>query len=293
MIKKTISCLIAIAMLFLTCNPVYAEENETYESFGKYITLIYDDFYVSVTDNLLNRRIDIDTKEEKYIISGINNNKVIEAVNASCNYELSIEDLEKMNNIVIENMTDEYNLVFSDGIEVINSTVLNREIIKSLSICSSCRETGRWTFINMSELSEATIYSADIELAESGLGYIYDENKNTMVNPNLVIKGYKNSTAETYAIENGITFVPLDDPVTEVTTSAPEEVITESTTTQPVITDSVTQQSQSTVITDAASAKVNSTPKTGEKNIYGIIALGISAAVLSVVSSAKKQNRNN
>ena len=87
MIKKIIFCLIAIAMLFLTCNPVYAEENETYESFGKYMTLIYDDLYVSVTDNLLNRRIDIDTKEEKYIISGINNNKVIEAVNASCNYE--------------------------------------------------------------------------------------------------------------------------------------------------------------------------------------------------------------
>ena len=93
--------------------------------------------------------------------------------------------------------------------------------------------------------------------------------------------------------ENGITFIPLDEPVTEVTTSATEEVITESTTTQPVTTDSVTQQSQSTVITDAASAKVNSTPKTGEKNIYGIIALGISAAVLSVVSSKKKRNRDN
>ena len=33
--------------------------------------------------------------------------------------------------------------------------------------------------------------------------------------------------------------------------------------------------------------------KTGEKNIYGITALGISAAVLSVVSSKKKRNRNN
>ena len=142
-------------------------------------------------------------------------------------------------------------------------------------------------FLGTENLKSVYILPLTIDLTNSGIGYYTDDIKSDI----LTIHGYKNSTAETYANENGFTFIPLDEPVTEVTTSATEEVITESTTTQPVITDSVTQQSQSTVITDAASAKVNSTPKTGEKNIYGIIALGISAAVLSVVSSKKKRNR--
>ena len=144
-------------------------------------------------------------------------------------------------------------------------------------------------FLGTENLKSVYILPLTIDLTNSGLGYYTDDIKSDI----LTIHGYKNSTAETYANENGFTFIPLDEPVTEVITSATEEVITESTTTQPVITDSVTQQSQSTVITDAASAKVNSTPKTGEKNIYGITALGISAAVLSVVSSKKKRNRNN
>ena len=142
-------------------------------------------------------------------------------------------------------------------------------------------------FLGTENLKSVYILPLTIDLTNSGIGYYTDDIKSDI----LTIHGYKNSTAETYANENGFTFIPLDEPVTEVTTSATEEVITESTATQPVITDSVTQQSQSTVITDAASAKVNSTPKTGEKNIYGIIALGISAAVLSVVSSKKKRNR--
>ena len=144
-------------------------------------------------------------------------------------------------------------------------------------------------FLGTENLKSVYILPLTIDLTNSGIGYYTDDIKSDI----LTIHGYKNSTAETYANENGFTFIPLDEPVTELTTSATEEVITESTTTQPVITDSVTQQSQSTVITDAASAKVNSTPKTGEKNIYGIIALGISAAVLSVVSSKKKRNRDN
>ena len=144
-------------------------------------------------------------------------------------------------------------------------------------------------FLGTENLKSVYILPLTIDLTNSGIGYYTDDIKSDI----LTIHGYKNSTAETYANENGFTFIPLDEPVTEVITSATEEVITESTATQPVITDSVTQQSQSTVITDAASAKVNSTPKTGEKNIYGIIALGISAAVLSVVSSKKKRNRDN
>ena len=144
-------------------------------------------------------------------------------------------------------------------------------------------------FLGTENLKSVYILPLTIDLTNSGIGYYTDDIKSDI----LTIHGYKNSTAETYANENGFTFIPLDEPVTEVTTSATEEVINESTITQPVITDSVTQQSQSTVITDAASAKVNSTPKTGEKNIYGIIALGISAAVLSVVSSKKKRNRDN
>lgn len=144
-------------------------------------------------------------------------------------------------------------------------------------------------FYNCTSLNNITILSKDVIINDGVFGIKSDSS----VNSERIIRGYAGSTAETYANENGFTFIPLDEPVTEVTTSATEEVITESTATQPVITDSVTQQSQSTVITDAASAKVNSTPKTGEKNIYGIIAPGISAAVLSVVSSKKKRNRDN
>ncbi|MDO5149124.1 MAG: leucine-rich repeat domain-containing protein [Oscillospiraceae bacterium] len=181
-------------------------------------------------------------------------------------------------------------IAFPDSLVSIGSGAFKScDLLEKVVIPSNVEILKDTSFVDCTLLNDITILSKDIEIGKDA----FSINSDTSVNSERIIRGYTGSTAETYANENGFTFIPLDEPVTEVTTSATEEVITESTTTQPVTTDSVTQQSQSTVITDAASAKVNSTPKTGEKNIYGIIALGISAAVLSVVSSAKKQNRDN
>ena len=62
------------------------------------------------------------------------------------------------------------------------------------------------------QLTEITILSKDVDISDSGIGFIFEGEKLE----NVTIKGYKNSTAETYANENGFTFIALDEqPTTE------------------------------------------------------------------------------
>lgn len=62
------------------------------------------------------------------------------------------------------------------------------------------------------KLTKITILSKDVDISDSGIGFIFEGEKLE----NVTIKGYKNSTAETYANENGFTFIALDEqPTTE------------------------------------------------------------------------------
>ena len=67
------------------------------------------------------------------------------------------------------------------------------------------------TFLN----NKAYTASDGIDISESRIGYYESNNKDTCIkkyvkNENLIIEGYKGSTAEQYAQEHGFKFVPLD-----------------------------------------------------------------------------------
>lgn len=103
-------------------------------------------------------------------------------------------------------------------------------------------------------LIDVTILSKDVNILNSGIGFASTENKLE----NMIIKGYKNSTAETYANENGFTFIALDEPTTttetETTTTTITQQATESTeavseeiTTSTDITSTTTQHETTTI----------------------------------------------
>ena len=60
-------------------------------------------------------------------------------------------------------------------------------------------------------LSKITFLNSKIDISESYIGYYENEDGLYIKNTNLIIEGYKGSTAEEYAQENGFTFVPLDE----------------------------------------------------------------------------------
>ena len=66
------------------------------------------------------------------------------------------------------------------------------------------------TFLNCTSLNVITISNSEAHISDSKIGYFVDSNGLYMKNENLIIKGYKGSTAEQYAQEHGFKFVPLD-----------------------------------------------------------------------------------
>ncbi len=108
------------------------------------------------------------------------------------------------------------------------------------------------------KLTEITILSKDVDISDSGIGFIFEGKKLE----NVTIKGYKNSTAETYANENGFTFIALDEQPTTTTTTEPiittttasttivstDEIKTESTTDTTTISGTVTTDGITTVV---------------------------------------------
>ena len=65
-------------------------------------------------------------------------------------------------------------------------------------------------FLNCKKLRKIKILNSNIEIYEGGLGY-YEENGLYMKNKNLEIQGYKNSTAEEYAQNNGFKFTFINE----------------------------------------------------------------------------------
>lgn len=114
------------------------------------------------------------------------------------------------------------------------------------------------------QLTEITILSKDVDISDSGIGFIFEGEKLE----NVTIKGYKNSTAETYANENGFTFIALDEqPTTTTTTESIVTTTTASTTT--VFTNETKNESTTdtttttnTVTTDAITTVVTTETET-------------------------------
>lgn len=122
------------------------------------------------------------------------------------------------------------------------------------------------------KLTEITILSKDVDISDSGIGFIFEGKKLE----NVTIKGYKNSTAETYANENGFTFIALDEQPTTTTTTEPiittttasttivstDEIKTESTTDMTTTTNTVTTDAITTVVTTETETDTEQTTAT-------------------------------
>ena len=82
--------------------------------------------------------------------------------------------------------------------------------VKELTIPAGVEEIGDMALETDSALEKVTILSRDVDLTDTGLGYVSVWlETNPYRNENLVIYGYAGSTAEQYAADNAIPFVTL------------------------------------------------------------------------------------
>lgn len=135
--------------------------------------------------------------------------------------------------------------------------------LTQITIPKNIKQIGDLAFYDCTELKNITILSEDVVIGYLAFGFIHDVNtvygdfEGGLSELNLEgckIYGYKNSTAEKYAEDNGIEFIAI-----ETTTTAPTTVPTVSTTNAPANTASTiqptTQAQQETTTKKATTAK--------------------------------------
>ena len=99
------------------------------------------------------------------------------------------------------------NIHFNDGLKTIGSEAFFwNNAVESVTIPDSVTTIGEKAFYHCSSLKSITIPASVTSIGEKAFGYISDSK--TM--DGVTIYGYRGTAAETYAIENEITFVPLD-----------------------------------------------------------------------------------
>ena len=134
--------------------------------------------------------------------------------------------------------------------------------LTSITIPEKVESIASGAFMNCYNLTEVIIPENVVNI-ESGAFYNCSEN--------LTICGYRNSEAEKFALEYGIKFTALDSVVTE------EPIVTDSLPESTTVTETSVSEIKTNQAVQTRAASVSSTPKTGEKGISGIIALGMSA----------------
>ena len=94
--------------------------------------------------------------------------------------------------------------------------------LTSITIPNSVTGIGDYALSNCTSLTSVTVPNSVTNIGDASLGFYYEnETDGSAKNPNFTIKGYKGSTAEKYANENGFKFISLDKPTqpTQPTTS--------------------------------------------------------------------------
>ncbi|GEM_PF-2224199 len=81
--------------------------------------------------------------------------------------------------------------------------------LTSLKLGNSVTSIGDGAFFGCTGLTSVTIPDTVTNIGRQAFGYYYDENWNTAKNEGFTIYGYPGTAAETYASENGFTFIAL------------------------------------------------------------------------------------
>ena len=101
-------------------------------------------------------------------------------------------------------------IILPDSLKIIGNQAFLNAGVKELTIPAGVEEIGDMALETDSALEKVTILSRDVDLTDTGLGYVSVWlETNPYRNENLVIYGYAGSTAEQYAADNAIPFVTL------------------------------------------------------------------------------------
>lgn len=101
-------------------------------------------------------------------------------------------------------------ITLPDSLKIIGNQAFLNAGVKELTIPAGVEEIGDMALETDSALEKVTILSRDVDLTDTGLGYVSVWlETNPYRNENLVIYGYAGSTAEQYAADNAIPFVTL------------------------------------------------------------------------------------
>ena len=101
-------------------------------------------------------------------------------------------------------------ITLPDSLKIIGNQAFLNAGVKELTIPAGVEEIGDMALETDSTLEKVTILSRDVDLTDTGLGYVSVWlETNPYRNENLVIYGYAGSTAEQYAADNAIPFVTL------------------------------------------------------------------------------------
>ena len=89
--------------------------------------------------------------------------------------------------------------------------------LKKVTFGNRVTEIGAYAFCGAPQLTTVTIPAAVTKIGKYAFGYIYDGSTPYKLN-GVTIKGYTGSVSESYANENGFSFVPLGDAATSMDT---------------------------------------------------------------------------
>ncbi len=102
-------------------------------------------------------------------------------------------------------------ITISDGVAVIGNIAFESCVsLTQITIPNSVIAIGNNAFRNCVSLIHITVLNPNTDIFDSEIGYFFDSNGLYMKNEELIIRGYKDSTAEQYAQKHGFKFVPLD-----------------------------------------------------------------------------------
>jgi hypothetical protein len=189
------------------------------------------------------------------------------------------------------------NIVIEEGITSIGTWAFAPfTLVKSVKLPNTLTEIGDYAFQvynyypetqDQLFLPEITIPSSVKKIGTNAIGYFtfgdgYDEYLNGVVINGFFIKGYTGSQAETYANENIIYFVALEDDEITDTTTDPEKTVTTTDSGKTV----TTTDSGKTVTTTAGGV---SSPGTSDKGVTPLLLASVVLGATAVLTS--KRNR--